>query len=326
MKTLCVVSGGDAPGINTMLARFSALAAEQGDTVTGAVGGFPGLLAEEFMTLTFDLLMPWAGRAGTILPSSREPVLSKPGALEQLRTILARHEVDNLLLFGGDGTLRHIPPLLQSIGARCLGIPATIDNDVPGTEVTVGFDSACNFAYQSIDGLMATAHALRGRIFMVETLGGNNGILALAVAHGAGAHAVIVPEYEYSEGWLAKRLRTAAAQFGYSLLVICEGARGARTLAEELPTMTGIRMRDVRLGHAQRGGTPTHRDRVLAAEMAYAAFSALKGGIGAASLVVRSGQVVLHAGLLPERRMLPDRALYDRINGLTDNANGDPRR
>ncbi len=146
MRTLFVVSGGDAPGINAALGNYVRLAARHGDTVVGANGGFPGLLASQIIPLNYDMLVPWMGRGGSILPSSRDPVLNQAEAGEQLQNILRDNAIDNIVLFGGNGTLRYIPPLMQKWSIPCIGLPTTIDNDVPGTEMTLGFDSACNFA------------------------------------------------------------------------------------------------------------------------------------------------------------------------------------
>lgn len=317
MRTLFVVSGGDAPGINSVIGTYTRLAAQEGNSVVGAMGGFPGLLENQIIPLSYDNLVPWMGRGGSVLPSSRDPVLSQAEAGDQIKAILRQNGVDNIVLFGGNGTLRYIPPLLQAWGVPCIGLPTTIDNDVNGTGMTLGFDSACNFAYHAIDGAMATAHALRGRIFLVETLGGTCGNLALAVAHGSGAHAVIVPEYPYEDTWLAERISAALKQDGYAMVVICEGARGARTLADEIPKWTGTRVRDVRLGHAQRGGITSHRDRVLAADMAQAAYQALKNGVQMGITVVTDGLLTIHQGTLAQTVVpTPDRTLYNRINNL----------
>jgi 6-phosphofructokinase 1 len=318
MKTLFVVSGGDAPGINALLGHYARQAAAGGDTLIGAVGGFPGLLAGDLTPLTLDSLIPWVGRGGSILPSSRDPVLSSAEAVPRIQSLLHDHAIDNMVLFGGNGTLRHIPPLLTDWGLKWVGIPTTIDNDVPGTERTLGFDSACNYAYQAIDGAMTTAHALRGRLFMVETLGGFCGNLALAIAYGAGAHAVLLPEFAYEDAWLAGRMKAAVEQHGYGLIVLNEEARGARTLAQTLPEATGIRMRDVRLGHAQRGGVTSHLDRTLAAELAAEAYHTLKQGSGSGTLIVRGGRVALQTGVLPTVKIVPDKTLYNHINDLGD--------
>ncbi|MCZ7543825.1 MAG: 6-phosphofructokinase [Anaerolineae bacterium] len=167
-------------------------------------------------------------------------MLHAPDARARLRAQLAAHGVDNLLLFGGDGSLRHLPPILREVGVPYVGIPTTIDNNVPGTEQTLGFDSACNFAYQALDGILATAHALPGRSFMVETLGGDTGFLALQIALGAGAHAVLIPEYAFDQAWLNRRLADAVAREGYALLVLSEGVPESRTLAQTIAEQTQI--------------------------------------------------------------------------------------
>jgi 6-phosphofructokinase 1 len=313
LKTLIVVSGGDAPGINTVLFQFARLQ----PNVIGARGGLPGLLNEDLIPISLGLAAPFAAQAGSILASSREPVLGQPEAREVLRRVLEKHEIDTVLLLGGNGTLHYVLPLLANWGIRCVGLPVTIDNDVPGTERTLGFDSACNFAYQAVDGVQATARALPGRIFMMETLGGNTGFLALAIGHGAGAHAVLLPEYEYTDEWLSKRLMDSIKNEGHALLVLSEGVKASRTLADEIPKWTGIRMRDIRLGHAQRGGVPTHLDRVLAAEMAQIAYQALSEGCPIGVVVVRQGSTILHEGTLENIAIpLPDLALYKHVNGL----------
>jgi 6-phosphofructokinase 1 len=316
LKTLIVVSGGDAPGINAAIHHYTIRAASTGDTVVGSVGGFAGVLNGAIIPLRPPETAHWAGIQGSMLESSRIKVLAEPDAQSRLSALLSEHRIDNLLLFGGDGTLRHIPPLLSTWGIPSIGLPTTIDNDVPGTEMTLGFDSACNYAYQAVDGVIATAHALPGRIFMLETLGGNNGNLALAVAAGANADAVLLPEYSYDENWLGTRLKSAVEAHGYALLVLCEGVRGARTLADDIPKWSGIRVRDTRLGHAQRGGMVTHSDRILASEMARLAHEGLRQGIMAGTVVVKNGQTRLHEGHLAGAPRMPDRDLYNRINGL----------
>ncbi len=320
MKTLMLVSGGDAPGINTAFYHYARAAARYGGRVYGARGGFAGLLDGAVSLLTPEAAAPWAGVGGSLLESSREPVLSKQDAEQQLKARLAEWDINGLVLFGGDGSLRHLPPLLEAWEIPCIGIPTTIDNDVAGTEQTLGFDSACNYAYHVIDGMRATAHALPGRIFTLETLGGDTGYLALAVADGAGADAVLLPEYEYDENWLAERLREAATTRGHALLVMSEGVKTKEAVVANIPQWTGIRVRDTRLGHAQRGGAPSHRDRALAAEMARIAYAALRDGTRAGVVVVRGGRAALHEGSLAGApQSAPDRVLYDFINGLNTN-------
>ncbi|GAB4510978.1 MAG: 6-phosphofructokinase [Anaerolineae bacterium] len=311
MRTLIVVSGGDAPGINATIAHYTALEPD----ALGAQGGFAGVLNQHIEPIQRQHLH--TGYGGSYLASSREPVLAAADAPEKMRAALAAFQVDNILLFGGNGTLRHVLPLLEEWGIPTIGLPTTIDNDVPGTERTLGFDSACNYAYQAVEGVRATAGALPGRIFMVETLGGDTGYLALEVAAGAGAHLALLPEYEpYDEMWLAARLQYAIATYGHALVVLSEGVKIIPRLEEMIPRLTGVRLRYTKLGHAQRGGITTHLDRRLAFDMARLAHVAFNNGIQMGVVVVQQGQPTLNTHRLPETKELPDKALHDWINGL----------
>ncbi len=319
MKTLIVVSGGDAPGINAAIAHFTSLANVNGDTVVGSVGGLQGALEGRVVPIKPVLIGPWMAQAGSYLQSSRKPVLSDPDAQQQLSKLLQNHQIDNILLMGGDGTQRHLAPILCDWGIPCISIPTTIDNDVPGTERTIGFDSACNFAHHSIDGLMATAHSLTGRIYTVETLGGRTGFIALAVAFAAGAHAVLIPEYPFDKDWLMQRLKQVVKRDDYALVVLAEGIADSRSIAQDIADWTGVYTRDTRLGHGQRGATPTHQDRLLAAQMAHIAYRALHAGVTAGMTAVRDGRATLHEGTIAGYAApLPDRTIYNMINGLTD--------
>jgi 6-phosphofructokinase 1 len=315
MKILFVVSGGDAPGIHSVLYHTAILADRHGVTLVGARGGFVGVLSEQFVPIVAQDLMPWLTIGGSYLPSSRNPVLASEVGRDRLKDVLARHAIDALILFGGDGTLRHIPPLLAQWGIACMGLPTTIDNDVPGTDLTLGFDSAANFAYSAIDGMRATGHALTGRIFTLETLGGDTGFLALEVAQGASADVVLLPEFAYDHDAVMQRLQEAIQARGQALLVYSEGLKDKEQLHALIPEKTGIRVRGSRLGHAQRGGSPSHRDRALAVNMSEIAFDALQRGVQNGVVVVTDGKTRLHDGVLaitaPKR---PDFDLYQRIN------------
>lgn len=317
MKTLIVVSGGDAPGINTVLARYTAIATTNGDEVLGTQGGFAGVLADAIQPIDAKMVKLLAGRGGTYLASSRDPVLSASDAKSQLQTILEKHRIDNLLLFGGDGTLRHVLPLLHSWGIPCIAIPTTIDNDVAGTEYTLGHDSACNFAFQTIEGVLATAYALPGRIFMVETLGGHTGYIALEVAYSTGAQIVLVPEYDVSLEWFGERLKQVIVADGHALVVLSEGVDFIPQLPEAIPRLTGVRLRYTRLGHAQRGGDVSYRDRHFAHEVSRLTYQAFADGVQIGTLIVRDGMTQLYQGVLGgEQKAPPNREIYNYINNL----------
>ncbi len=318
MKTLIVVSGGDAPGINTAIAQFTRLATANGDMVVGAVGGFEGALAGHIAPVKPVLIAPWASRGGSYLQSSRAPVLSEPDAQTRFTSLLSNHKIDNLLLLGGDGTQRFVAPLMAEWGTPYIGIPTTIDNDVPGTENTIGFDSACNFAHHAIDNLLMVALSLTGRIYTIETLGGDTGFIALGVALAVGAQAVLIPEYAYTNEWLTQRLLDIVTRDNYALVVLSEGIRGSRTIAQDIRQWTGLYCRDTRLGHGQRGAIPTHQDRLLAVQMGRVAYEALRSGKQAGMTAVHQGNVMLEttpiAGLPPR---IPDRQWYNDVNGLS---------
>lgn len=317
MKTCIVVSGGDAPGINAAIDCYLRLAWRQGDQVVGAQDGFPGLLAGQAREIDRATVSLLAGRGGSWLRSSREPALATAGAREKLRGVMKDHQIDNLLLFGGDGTIRTIMPLLEGWGVSCIALPTTIDNDVPGTDYALGHDSACNYACQTINGIRATAHALPGRIFLVETLGGDCGNLALAIAYASDADAVLVPEYDFCLDWLADRLKTALADNGTALAVLCEGVKNIERIVEEIPKLTGSRVRFSKLGHAQRGGDVSHHDRVVARDMCRLAFGAFKSGVSTATVISVQGSLRLHRGVLPEGcKFQPDYDRYAFVNGL----------
>ena len=317
MNVLMVVSGGDAPGINMALMAITRQISRAGGQCFGVQGGLPGLLANRIRPLSATDIAPFAALPGSYLVSSREPVLSQSEAGTQMKQILDANQIDHVILFGGNGTLHHVLPRLVSWGISCVGLPVTIDNDVPGTDYTLGFDSACNYAFQAVDGAHATALALPGRIFMLETLGGNTGFLALAVASVALADVVLVPEYTYDEGWLAARLKERVETQGHAMIVLSEGAAGSRTLADQIPQWTGIRVRDIRLGHSQRGAATSYRDRCFAVDAARLACDALLSGVKAGVVVMRDGVVQLHEGTLEKLdQPQPDWELYCRINEL----------
>ncbi len=315
MKTCIVVSGGDAPGINTAIESYTRLAGYNGDYALGAQNGFAGLLDDQLVEIDQSLLSLLAGRGGSILPSSRKPALRDPNARESMRDVLRRRGIDNLLVFGGDGTIRYVAPLLAGWGISCVVLPTTIDNDVAGTDYTLGHDSACNFALQAVAGIRATAHALPQRIFMLETLGAPTGHLALAIAYASGAHLALLPEYPLELDLLSKRLKQIVAREGAALVVLSEAYPDIDRLVKEIPRRTGIRLRYTALGHAQRGADVSHRDRCVARDMSRVAWRAFKDCSGSGTVVLRDGKAILHQESLPgELKPPPDRHLFDFVN------------
>lgn len=317
MNTAIVVSGGDAPGINAAIDAYARLARDSGDRVVGAQDGFAGLLAGRLFELDRALLSRLSGKGGSILRSSREPVLSAPDACDRLSAVMLANDIDNLLLFGGDGSLKNALPLLERWDVPCIALPTTIDNDVAGTDYTLGHDSACNFALAAVEGIRATAGALPGRIFLLETLGGHTGYLALAIAHASSADAVLLPEYAFDLDWLAQRSRQLVERAGYALVVLCEFVPGIDNIKVALPRRSGMRLRYTALGHAQRGADASHCDRTVARDMSRLAWSALHDGLRLGTVVTRAGGLCMQEGVPPPGdKAPPDYKLYARINGI----------
>ena len=314
MRSLIVVSGGDAPGINLFITHYTHLAIQQGHQVLGASGGFPGVLSDNLQELIPGNTLPFADLSGSLLATSRDPVLKQADAQEKLRAILDKHQIDRIILMGGNGTLHYIPPLLKSWGIAHIGIPTTIDHDIAGTARTLGFDSACNYAITAIDGILATARALPDRIFLVETLGGPTGYLALAIAKITRAHAVLLPEYEPDLPKIANQLTQAFQHFGYGLAVASEGVESLDRIVDQLSALAGMHIRHTKLGHAQRGIKPTFVDRELAinfAEFASRQPQADTSGI----ILIRNNQLELFQGKLTEFTLTkPDSVVFRQIN------------
>lgn len=259
-----VVSGGDAPGINAAIEAATLTLAAHGAEAWGIRGGLAGLLAGDMERLAADKLLGSSARGGALLSTSRERVLTEPEARERLRQVWGETDLSGLIVLGGDGTIRRAASLLLDWGYPLIAIPCTIDNDVPHTERTLGFDSACNRALPLVDAIRDTATALAGRIFVVETLGGTTGHLALAIAYATHADAVCVPEISFEVREIGQRLSAAVARHDYGLCVVSEGIGETPRFCTDLAEAAGHRVRLTALGHAQRGGPPSFFDRWLA--------------------------------------------------------------
>ncbi len=292
MKRLAVLtSGGDCPGMNAAIAAFTRAAARKGVEVLGVKQGFEGLVAGEFLPLSADEALQWGALPGTVLGTSRRKELLAEEGLEKARKKLAEVGLEGLLLLGGDGSFRYGAPFLQRLGLPFVGVPATIDNDIGGTDYTLGFDSAVNFTAQMVQAVRATACALPGRLFFVETLGGDTGHIALYTAYLAQADYVLVPKVETDFPAALRAFRRALEAQGYAIAVASEGVPDLRDLAERLSAATGCRLRFSATGHAARGAPCSAFDCYLGRAFAEKALELLLAGRGNRLLAWR-GQVV----------------------------------
>ncbi|UCC57747.1 MAG: 6-phosphofructokinase [Candidatus Bathyarchaeum sp.] len=259
-----VTSGGDAPGMNAAIRAVVRIACSRDLQVFGFERGWEGLLTNTFRRLTPRSVGGILHLGGTILRTSRSPEFKKREGVQKAAETLTLNNVDGLVVVGGDGSLRGALELSRETDARIVGIPATIDNDVFGTEETIGFDTAVNTAITEIDKIRDTANS-HERVFIVEVMGRKRGFLALTVGLTVGAEIILVPEVKYSLENIVRTLEESSAKGKKSgIIVAAEGIGDTRKLLREIEEKTGL---DVRLsisGYAQRGGHPTARSRLLA--------------------------------------------------------------
>ena len=269
MKNLAVVtSGGDAPGMNAAIRAVTRVAASKGLTVLGFERGWEGLMEGKFRMLTPRAVGGILGLGGTILYTARSLDFKIKHGVEKAAKTLALCEVDGLVVIGGDGSFRGALELSERTDTLIVGMPASIDNDVFGTDETIGFDTAVNTVVSEIDKIRDTAVS-HERIFIVEVMGRTRGFLALASGVTAGAEVILVPEVEAKEDEIIKTVEDNHAKGKKSgIIVAAEGVGDTRQLARRIEEQTASEVRLTVLGYAQRGGNPTARSRMLACTFA----------------------------------------------------------
>jgi 6-phosphofructokinase 1 len=259
-----VTSGGDAPGMNATIRAVTRVAHSEGLEVLGFEHGWVGLINNRFRELTPRNVGGILHVGGTILRTSRSPEFRKPKGVRDAAENLSVNCVDGLVVVGGDGSLRGALELSKVSNTLIVGVPATIDNDVFGTEETIGFDSAVNTAIVEIDKIRDTANS-HDRVFIVEVMGRMRGFLALTIGLTVGAEVILVPEVDYSLASIVRTLETNSAKGKKSgIIVAAEGIGDTHELMREIEEETGVEVRLSVTGYAQRGGNPTARSRLLA--------------------------------------------------------------
>ncbi len=290
-------SGGDSPGMNAAIRACVRMALHLGYQPIGIRRGYTGLIEGDFVELSAGSVSGIIERGGTILRAGRSPAFQTPEGRKQAYQNLQARDIQRLIAIGGDGTARGALSFLSEYpDLQILLLPGTIDNDLYGTDYTIGFDTAVNIAVEAIDRLRDTAAAM-GRLFLVEVMGRDSGLIALYSGLAGGAEAVLVPEtptdYEaiiaiLERGW--QRQKTSA------ILVVAEGdeAGGALLAAKEISRrFPHYEVRAVVLGHIQRGGRPTAFDRILATRLGAAAVERLHEGAQSAMVGIQKDEIVL---------------------------------
>ena len=262
-----LTSGGDAPGMNACIRAVVRTAMVEGIKVKGIKRGYSGLLDEEIFDMNARSVSDIITRGGTMLLTSRCDEFLKPEIQQQAADILKKHEIDVLVVIGGDGSFKGAKAL-ASHGASVIGIPATIDRDLGCTDYTIGFDTAVNTAMEAIDKIRDTSSS-HERCSVVEVMGRSAGFIALWCGIANGAEEVLLPEtYDYDENAIIARIKKQAKKGKkLHLIVNAEGVGYSAELARHIEKATGIEARATILGYLQRGGSPTCKDRVYASIM-----------------------------------------------------------
>lgn len=281
MKRIAVLtSGGDSPGMNAALRAVVRTGLYHGLDVVGVRHGYQGLMEGDMVPLESSSVAGIIHRGGTILYTARSERFKLPEGQEDALGQLEAKGVDGLVVIGGDGSYRGALRLFEK-GFPVIGVPGTIDNDIAGTDETIGFDSALNTALDSIRKLRDTASS-HDRLFIVEVMGRESGFLALEVALASGAESAILPETEFDECMLIDEIHRARDRNkDHFFIILAEGAMGAPELQARLKDTAGYTARVTVLGYLLRGGSPTCYDSILATRMgAYAVEALLEGKEG----------------------------------------------
>ena len=312
-KIAVLTSGGDAPGMNAAVRAVTRAALSKGMEVVGIQRGYVGLLNHEFEEMTARSVSGIIQRGGTCLYTARCPEFRNMDGVLKGKAACEELGLEGLVVIGGDGSFRGAGDL-SSVGIPCVGIPGTIDNDIQCTEYTIGYDTAMNTAVEMIDKLRDTTQS-HDRCSVVEVMGRKAGFIAVNVAIAVGAEAVITLERPYDlDAIAAKMVKTKNEKGGkhHFIIVVAEGVGQTENISRTLQEMTGIESRVTVLGHVQRGGSPTLRDRVIATEMGYHAVELLEQGIGNRIVGLKDGKVYdidLQEGLAMKKPFIDQR--YD---------------
>ena len=286
-----LTSGGDAPGMNAAIRAVVRTGIYNDFKVFGVYRGFNGLIHGDIVEMSLRDVSDKIHLGGTMLRTARSAEFATEEGMAKAIKSCRKVNLDGLVVIGGDGSFRGARDLSER-GFPCIGVPATIDNDISCSDYTIGYDTALNTATQMIDRLRDTSEA-HDRCSVVEVMGRRAGYLALNIGIAAGATSVIIPEIEYTTEALIKRINDGLADGKrHFTIVVAEGVGGAEEIAKTIQNQTGIESRATILGHVQRGGSPSVRDRVLASQMGNFAVELLSEDIGNKVVVIRDNKII----------------------------------
>lgn len=313
-----LTSGGDAPGMNAAIRSVVRSAAHATIEVMGIFRGYAGLINEELKVLDHRSVSNIIGRGGTILKTARSPEFLTEEGQRRAVEIVRKYRMDGLVVIGGNGTYGGGIVLSKKWGIPCIGIPCTIDNDINGTDSTIGSDTAVNTALEAIDKIRDTVTSME-RIFVVEVMGRDSGYIALQVALGGGAEDVLVPERKFDIVRMCHDIVEGNIRGKVSwIVVVAEGVGSAESVAKQITDLTSLETRVAVLGHVQRGGVPTAKDRNLASLLGIEAVRLLSEGRSGKAVGVISDKInVVDLEFAVTRKESQIDTIYEALKKLT---------
>ncbi|CAM3522625.1 6-phosphofructokinase [Erysipelothrix sp. HDW6B] len=318
MKKIGILtSGGDAPGMNAAIRAVVRSGISAGLEVYGVFNGYEGLVNDNIRKLDRGDVSDIIIQGGTILGSARLEEFKLVEVREKAVANLAKHGIEGLVVIGGDGSYRGALALTE-MGINCIGIPGTIDNDIDSTDYTIGFDTALNTVIENVDKLRDTSSS-HHRCSVVEVMGNRCGDLAIYAGITTGAEVIVTKETGYDEAEVLERLNYFEQVKGkrHAILIISEKITDVHLLAQKISQHTGFSGRATILGHIQRGGSPTARDRILATQFGDKAVQALMSGEGGRCVGIVSEKVmtidITEALRTPKKSRKPLFELHDRL-------------
>ncbi|MBN8690645.1 MAG: 6-phosphofructokinase [Armatimonadetes bacterium] len=317
MKRIAVItSGGDSPGMNAAIRGTVRAAIGRGASVVGFYHGYEGVIGMEYIELESKSVGGIISQGGTILRTARSKEFRTMEGRKKAFDNLTSLGIEGLVVIGGDGSLTGAKALYEEFGFPVMGVPGSIDNDISGTDFSIGFDTAVNGALGAIDRVRDTAYS-HERVFVIEVMGRHNGFIALESGLAGGAEAVIIPEIPYSLFEICESLKEMHEKGKRSsLIIVAEGALRANEVRDFIEKNTGFEARYLVLGHMQRGGSPTAFDRVLALRLGTHAANRLMSGFSGEMVGVDGNQLVSHPlnyVLSTERTIDPEKLLLVEV-------------
>ena len=307
MKTIGVLtSGGDAPGMNAAIRAVVRTACENGIKVYGINRGYQGLIEGDIRELNIRSVSDIIHRGGTMLYSARCKAFREEEGMQQAIDTCKKFGIEGIVVIGGDGSFRGARDLSLR-GIPCIGVPGTIDNDIVSSDYTIGYDTCLNTVMQMVDRVRDTVES-HSRCIVVEVMGNRCGDLTLNAGIAVGATAIVIPEIpsEIEKHVIERIRRTQKTDKEHFIVMVAEGIGGVEELARKIEKECGVESRAIVLGHVQRGGSPTVRDRVAASQMGYKAVQLLMEGIGNRVVVQKDDHIIdydIYEALSMERKV-----------------------